>query len=109
MKKIILSAIFATFLLSVVFVSSSFTTKVKTSTASVSSSEIEFTVENNTGSEFDYCVNGGHNYINSGSSKSFSYSEGQEFYYIDNSNCGDLWFKVTSDMAGKTYKVTDLK
>ena len=69
---------------------------------------IEFKITNNTGSEFKYCVNGGHNYISSGSTKSFSYSAGQDFYYIDGSNCGKQWFEVTSDMNGKEYKLTDL-
>jgi hypothetical protein len=69
---------------------------------------IEFKITNNTGSEFKYCVNGGHNYISNGSTKSFSYSAGQDFYYIDGSNCGKQWFEVTSDMNGKDYKLTDL-
>lgn len=69
---------------------------------------IEWKITNNTGSEFKYCVNGGHNYISNGSTKSFSYSTGQDFYYIDNSNCGNQWFEVTSDMNGKEYKLTDL-
>jgi hypothetical protein len=69
---------------------------------------VEFKITNNTGSEFKYCVNGGHNYISNGSTKSFSYSSGQDFYYIDGSNCGKLWFEVSSDMNGKDYKLTDL-
>ena len=69
---------------------------------------IEWKITNNTGSEFKYCVNGGHNYISNGSTKSFSYSSGQDFYYIDNSSCGQQWFEVTSDMHGKEYKLTDL-
>jgi hypothetical protein len=69
---------------------------------------IEFKITNNTGSEFKYCVNGGHNYISNGSTKSFSYSAGQDFYYIEGSNCGKQWFEVTSDMNGKDYKLTDL-
>ncbi len=69
---------------------------------------VEFKITNNTSSEFKYCVNGGHNYISSGSTKSFSYSSGQDFYYIEGSSCGKQWFEVTSDMNGKDYKLTDL-
>ena len=69
---------------------------------------IEFKIENNSGSEFKYCVNGGHNSINKGATKSFSYGEGQEFKYIDGSNCGSTWFKVTSSMSGKTFKLSEL-
>lgn len=69
---------------------------------------IEFKITNNTGSEFKYCVNGGHNYISNGSTKSFSYSAGQDFYYIDGSNCGKFWFEVKDNMNGKEYKLTDL-
>lgn len=103
MKKLILSAICALAIGSTVYVNSAFTVKKE-----IVRSTIDFKVENNTGSEFNYCVNGGHNYINAGSTKSFSYSEGQDFYYIEGGNCGKLWFKVSSSMAGKTYKVTDL-
>lgn len=72
------------------------------------SGNVEFKITNNTGSEFKYCVNGGHNYISNGSTKSFSYSAGQDFYFIEGSNCGKQWFEVTSDMNGKEYKLTDL-
>lgn len=68
---------------------------------------VEFKITNNTSSEFKYCVNGGHNYISSGSTKSFSYADGQTFYYVEGSNCGSLWFKVTTSMNGHEYKVTD--
>jgi len=77
-------------------------------TQRVVAGNVEFKITNNTSSEFKYCVNGGHNYISSGSTKSFSYSTGQDFYLIDGSNCGKQWFEVTNDMNGKTYKLTDL-
>lgn len=69
---------------------------------------IEWKIYNNTGSEFKYCVNGGHNYISAGSTKSFSYSEGQDFYYIDGSSCGKFWMEAKSSMNGKEYKLSDL-
>lgn len=69
---------------------------------------VEFKITNNTSSEFKYCVNGGHNYISSGSTKSFSYSNGQDFYYIEGSSCGKAWFEVSNDMNGKDYKLTEL-
>lgn len=89
---------------------SSFKSVVNTSnTTTVNvAGNVEFKITNNTGSEFKYCVNGGHNYISSGSTKSFSYSVGQDFYYIDGSSCGKQWFEVTSDMQGKDYKLSDL-
>ena len=108
MKKIIFTTIGFTALLTVAVFTSSFTT-AKTSTETIKMGTVDFKIENNTGKEFKYCVNGGHNYINSGSTKSFSYSVGQDFYHIEGSNCGKQWFEVKSDMHGKTYKVTDLK
>ncbi|MBI3510614.1 MAG: hypothetical protein HY064_08115 [Bacteroidetes bacterium] len=105
MKKIIFSAIGFATLTAAVLIGSSFTANKKTNV----SGEIEFRVTNNTGSEFEYCVNGGHNDIDNGSTKIFDYEPGQEFYLVENDNCGHLWFKVTDDMAGKTYNVTDLK
>ncbi len=89
---------------------SSFRTAEKSSdmTFVIKTNNIDFKIENNTDSEFKYCVNGGHNYISKGSTKSFSYSSGQEFFYIDGSNCGKLWMEVSSDMNGKSYKLTDL-
>jgi hypothetical protein len=104
MRKIILSIICLLAIGTTVYVNSAFTIKKEI----VRNSTIDFKIENNTGAEFNYCVNGGHNYINNGSTKSFSYSEGQDFYYIEGGNCGKLWFKVSSSMSGKTYKVTDL-
>ncbi len=87
----------------------SFTTKQEPNNIyKVKSGNVEFKITNNTSSEFKYCVNGGHNYISSGSTKSFSYSAGQDFYFIEGSSCGKQWFEVTSDMNGKTYKLTDL-
>ncbi|HYG51834.1 MAG TPA: hypothetical protein VD905_13075 [Flavobacteriales bacterium] len=99
MKKFIFPAICTFIVGTTACLSSAFTTV---------SGNIDFKIENNTGAEFNYCVNGGHNYISNGSTKSFSYSVGQDFYYIENSNCGKQWFEVSSDMQGKTYKVTDL-
>lgn len=104
MKKLILSTLCCAILATTVYVGSSFTLVKKVHVRG----NIDFKIENNTGAEFKYCVNGGHNYINAGSTKSFSYSVGQDFYYIEGSNCGKQWFEVSSDMAGKTYKVTDL-
>ncbi len=92
----------------IVLGSSSFTTINKTTSSENRMGNVEFKITNNTSAEFKYCVNGGHNYISSGSTKSFSYSSGQDFYYIEGSSCGKQWFEVTSDMNGKEYKLTDL-
>lgn len=93
-----------------IFGTSSFTSRsTNFSSAETKLGNVEFKITNNTSAEFKYCVNGGHNYISSGSTKSFSYSAGQDFYYIEGSNCGKLWFEVTSDMNGKEYKLTDLR
>ncbi len=108
MKKILFTSLFAVLLTSIIIAGNNNTT-IATDIAKNSLSNIDFKIENNTGAEFKYCVNGGHNYINKGATKSFSYSVGQEFKYIDGSNCGKTWFKVKSDMAGKTFKVGDLK
>lgn len=108
MKKFMLSSLAVAALCSAVIFTSSFTPANTVKIENVYSN-IDFKVVNNTGGEFKYCVNGGHNYINSGSTKSFSYAVGQTFYYVEGSNCGKQWFKVTSDMQGKTFKVTDLK
>ncbi|HEU4719452.1 MAG TPA: hypothetical protein VFU15_16530 [Bacteroidia bacterium] len=105
MKKIIFSAAGIFAMTAAVVIGSSFTAGKKTNV----SGEIEFRITNNTGSEFDYCVNGGHNSIDNGSTKVFDYEPGQEFYYVEDDNCGHLWFKATDDMNGKSYNVTDLK
>lgn len=111
MKKILYSTLFASTLTLAYFLTVSFTSangnEVKEETNI--KGNIDFKIENNTGSEFKYCVNGGHNYISAGNTKSFSYSVGQDFYYIEGSNCGKQWFEVTSDMAGKTFKLSDMK
>ena len=107
MKKLLIIGFVA---VGIIFGTSSFTTRTnKTSSTETKMGNVEFKITNNTSAEFKYCVNGGHNYISSGSTKSFSYSSGQDFYYIEGSNCGKLWFEVTSDMNGKEYKLTDLR
>jgi hypothetical protein len=94
----------------IIFGTSSFTLRSnQTNATETKLGNVEFKITNNTSAEFKYCVNGGHNYISSGSTKSFSYSAGQDFYYVEGSNCGKQWFEVTSDMNGKEYKLTDLK
>lgn len=108
MKKILFTTLFAAAITSVM-IAANIGETIKTESPNKSMGNIDFKVENNTGAEFKYCVNGGHNYILKGATKSFSYSVGQEFKYIDGSNCGKTWFKVRSDMAGKTFKVSDLK
>ena len=70
-------------------------------------SEVSFTIYNNTDNDFAYYYNGGENYINHSVTKSFSLDEGDELYYYDNGK-GNLWLKITSDMNGKDYKLTDL-
>lgn len=106
MRAVISSALLGMIL---VFGMSSYSTPIaKNQLVDHSMGNIEFKITNNTVSEFKYCVNGGHNYISSGSTKSFSYSSGQDFYYIDGSSCGKQWFEVTSDMNGKDYKLTEL-
>jgi hypothetical protein len=110
-KKIIISTLSLAAILMAVMVTNSFANpnEAKAKIKKESRGNIDFKIDNNTGSEFKYCVNGGHNYISAGSTKSFSYSVGQDFNYIDGSSCGKLWFEVTSDMAGKTYKLSDFK
>lgn len=107
MKKLLLIS-FAS--IGLLFGIASFTTSNKTAkkTEIAPTSNIDFKITNDSGSEFKYCVNGGHNYISKGSTKSFSYSVGQDFYYIEGSNCGKQWFEVTSAMSGKSYKLSEL-
>lgn len=107
-KKILFTAFFAASVTTYIVASKNYNPIIN-STANEVLGNIEFRIENNTGAEFKYCVNGGHNYINKGATKVFSYAVGQEFKYIDGSNCGKTWFKVESGFAGKTFKVTDLK
>lgn len=89
-------------------IGTAFQTVNQTVKSEIKKGNIEFKITNDLGSEFKYCVNGGHNYISSGSVKSFSYPDGQEFKYIEGSNCGKTWFKVTSGMHGKSYKLSEL-
>lgn len=69
---------------------------------------VEFKIVNDTNEEFKYCVNGGHNYISKGSSKGFSYAEGTELKTIENGNCGRVWLKITADMHGKTFRLSEM-
>jgi hypothetical protein len=105
MKKLIKVSVLAIVLASGAFTIQSFTTA---STKVEKLGNIEFKVINDTGSEYKYCVNGGHNYISTGASKGFSYSEGTEIKHLDGSNCGKTWFKVTSSMHGKSFKISEL-
>jgi len=82
--------------------------ETSTPSSELSRGNIEFKITNDSGSEFKYCVNGGHNSIAKGATKSFSYGEGQEFKYNDGSNCGSTWFKVSSSMSGKTFKLSEI-
>lgn len=105
MKRLIKITAFALVLGAGAFTIQSFTI----STSKVEKiNNVEFKVINDTGSEYKYCVNGGHNYISAGASKGFSYSEGTEIKHIDGSNCGNTWFKVTSSMHGKSFKISEL-
>lgn len=106
MKKMIFSSFVAGAL--VIGLASFTNSASKAHDSHLSKGNIEFKITNNLGSEFKYCVNGGHNYISSGSTKSFSYGVGQDFYYIEGSNCGKQWFEVTSAMHGKEYKLSEL-
>lgn len=105
MKKLIKISVLSVVLAAGALTVQSFTT----ATSKVEKiSNVEFKVINDTGSEYKYCVNGGHNYISAGASKGFSYSEGTEIKHIDGSNCGKTWFKVTSSMNGKSFKISEL-
>ncbi|AEA43302.1 hypothetical protein [Fluviicola taffensis] len=108
MKKLIKISAFATFLFVGAFGIQSFTSSSASSSEKVLSN-IQFKVINDTSSEYKYCVNGGHNYISAGASKGFSYTEGTEVKHLEGDNCGSAWFKVTSDMHGKSFKLSELK
>ena len=69
---------------------------------------IEFKIINDNGNDFKYCANGGHNTISKGSTKTMSFPAGTEIKYVDGSNCGHTWFKVTSEMNGKTFKISQM-
>ena len=110
MKKVlhITGALVLTAVLSLGLTSFTRPSSATTTTEKKQPLNVEWKIYNDTGKEFNYCVNGGHNYISSGSTKSFSYSEGQEFFYIDGSNCGKFWMEAKSSMNGKEYKLSDL-
>jgi hypothetical protein len=107
MKKLIKISAFATLVFVGALGIQSFTS-AKTSSSERVLGNIEFKVINDSSSEYKYCVNGGHNYISAGASKGFSYSEGTEIKHLDGSNCGGVWFKVTSSMHGKSFKLSEL-
>jgi hypothetical protein len=69
---------------------------------------IDFKIVNDNGNDFKYCANGGHNTISKGTTKSMSFPAGTEIKYVDGSNCGHTWFKVTSEMNGKTFKISQM-
>jgi hypothetical protein len=79
------------------------------STVSIRKSTVEFKIVNDTNEEFNYCVNGGHNYIPKGGSKGFSYAEGTELKTIEGGNCGRVWLKITADMHGKSFRLSELR
>ena len=69
---------------------------------------IEFKIVNDNGNDFKFCANGGHNTISKGTTKTMSYPVGTEIKYVDGGNCGGTWFKVTSEMNGKTFKISQM-
>ncbi len=69
---------------------------------------IEFKIINDNGNDFKYCANGGQNTISKGTTKTMSFPAGTEIKYVDGSNCGHTWFKVTSEMNGKTFKISQM-
>jgi len=69
---------------------------------------IEFKIINDNGNDFKYCANGGHDTISRGTTKTMSFPAGTEIKYVDDSNCGHTWFKVTSEMNGKTFKISQM-
>ena len=107
MKKLIKISAFATLAFVGVLGIQSFTS-INSVTSEGVLGNVEFKVINDSSSEYKYCVNGGHNYISAGASKGFSYSEGTEIKRLDGSNCGGVWFKVTSSMHGKSFKLSEL-
>lgn len=68
---------------------------------------ISFSIYNDTSSDFPFYLRGGKNYINRSVTNRYNEDAGAEFYYYDNGK-GKLWFKVTSDMNGKDYKLSQL-
>lgn len=83
-------------------------TSNSSNTSSNAATYIEFKITNDSGQEFQYCYDDAHNYINAGGVKSFTCTEGQVFKRKSNGSCGAVWFKVTPDMNGKIFKVSEL-
>ncbi|MFD2908348.1 hypothetical protein ACFSX9_06330 [Flavobacterium ardleyense] len=46
--------------------------------------------------------------MNKGAKTSISYAAGKEVRWADSGKNGDLIFKITDDMCGKTLKLSDL-
>lgn len=69
---------------------------------------IEFKIINDNGNDFKYCANGGHNTISKSTTKTMSFPAGTEIKYVENGNCAHIWFKVTSEMNGKTFKISQM-
>lgn len=85
----------------------SFTTVNRTSIENYKGN-ISFKIVNDWNADYKFCANGGHNTISKGTTRTMSYSEGTEIKYVENGNCGLTWFKVTSAMDGKTFKLSEL-
>jgi hypothetical protein len=86
----------------------SFSNPSKSNEIVAEKSNIEFKIINDNGNDFKYCANGGHNTISKGTTKSMSFPVGTEIKYVDGGNCGNTWFKVTSEMNGKTFKISQM-
>lgn len=91
-----------------IFGLTSFVNVQKTNSIEVKMGNIEFKIINDNGNDFKYCVNGGHNTMSKGTTKSMSYPVGTDIKYVDNGNCASTWFKVTSEMNGKTFKISQM-
>jgi hypothetical protein len=105
LKRITISALLST----VVFIGlTSFQSKHVKLESIAFKSNIEFKIENDFGKDFQYCANGGHNTISKSTTKTMSYPVGTEIKYIDGGNCANTWFKVTSEMNGKTFKISQM-
>lgn len=86
----------------------SFTSLNERTSSELRKGNIEFRIINDSNADYVYCANGGHNTISKGTTKVMSFSEGTELKHVSSGSCGSTWFKVTSSMGGKTFKLSEL-
>jgi hypothetical protein len=108
MKKLIKVSALAIVLLAGATGAMSFTTNQSVE-SSITIDNIQFKLINDTPNEVGYCVGDTHYSIKKDQSVGFSFAAGTTVKKYSDDKCDAVWFKISSDMHGKSIKVSELK